>query len=93
MKVRINKAHILLPIAGFVMGCLYLLLYAFINYCDTAPLYESFPEMIFKILSYDDVRLAICLWGFIGFTLGCIATLLIVLIQRHIKRKKSNNGR
>ena len=59
MKVRINKAHILLPIAGFVMGCLYLLLYAFINYCDTAPLYESFPEMILKILSYDNVRLAI----------------------------------
>ena len=93
MKVRINKAHILLPIAGFVMGCLYVLPYAFIDYCDTAPLYESFSEMIFKILSYDDVRLAICLWGFIGFTLGCIATLLIVLTKTHIKRKKSNNGR
>lgn len=51
MKVRINKAHILLPIAGFVMGCLYVLPYAFIDYCDTAPLYESFSEMIFKILS------------------------------------------
>lgn len=51
MKVRINKARILLPIAGFVMGCLYVLLYAFIDYCDTAPLYESFSEMIFKILS------------------------------------------
>ena len=35
MKVTINKTHILLPVAGFVMGGLYVLLYAFIDYCDT----------------------------------------------------------
>lgn len=85
MKATINKTHILLPIAGFVMGCLYMLLYVFIDYCDTAPLDESFYEIIFKILSHDYVRLAIYLWGFTGFILGCVANLLISLLQKHIK--------
>ncbi len=88
MKVTINKRHILLPVAGFVMGGLYVLLYAFIDYCDTASLDESFYDIIFKILSYNDVRLAIYLWGFIGFILGCIANLLIGFLQKHIKRMK-----
>lgn len=93
MKVTKNKTiHILIPIAGFVMGCLYVSLYAFINYCDTAPLYEPLYETIFKILSYNDVRLAICFLGFIGFTIGCITNLLIALLQKHIKLKKSNRA-
>lgn len=94
MKATKNKTiRILLPIAGFMIGCLYVLLCCiFIVYSDTAPLYEPLYEIIFKMLSYDDVRLAICFLGFIGFTIGCIANLLIVLVQKHIKRKKSNNG-
>lgn len=59
MKVTINKTHILLPVAGFVMGGLYVLLYAFIDYCDTAPLDESFYDIISQILSHNDVRLVI----------------------------------
>lgn len=88
MKVTINKTHILLPVAGFVTGGLYVLLYAFIDYCDTAPLDESFYDIIPQILSHNDVRLAIYLWGFIGFTLGCIANLLVGFLQKHIKRTK-----
>lgn len=88
MRVTINKTHILLPIVGFVMGCLYVLLYAFIDYCDTAPLDESLYEIIVRILSYDDVRLTIYFWGFTGFILGCIANLLICFLQKHIKRMK-----
>lgn len=88
MKVTINKTHILLPVTGFVMGGLYVLLYAFIGYCDTAPLDESFYDIIFKILSHNDVRLAIYLCGFIGFALGGIANLLISFLQKHIKRTK-----
>lgn len=80
--------HILLPVAGFVMGGLYVLLYAFIDYCDTAPLDESFYDIISQILSHNDVRLAIYLWGFIGFTLGCIANLLVGFLQKHIKWTK-----
>lgn len=46
-------------------------------------------ETIYKLFACDDVRLAICFLGFIGFSIGCIANLLIVLLQKHIKRKKS----
>ena len=69
MKVTINKTHILLPVAGFVTGGLYV-------------------DIISQILSHNDVRLVIYLWGFIGFTLGCIANLLIGFLQKHIKRAK-----
>lgn len=87
-KETMKVTHILLPVAGFVMGGLYVLLYAFIDYCDIAPLDESFYDIISQILSHNDVRLAIYLWGFIGFTLGCIANLLIGFLQKHIKRTK-----
>ena len=94
MRATKNKTiRILLPIAGFVIGCLYALLYAFIDYCDTAPLYEPLYEIILKILSYDDVRLAICCLGFIGFAIGWITNILIAFLQKHIKQWSSNNGR
>lgn len=83
-KETMKVTHILLPVAGFVMGGLYVLLYAFIDYCDTAPLDESFYDIISQILSHNDVRLVIYLWGFIGFTLGCIANLLVGFLQKHI---------
>lgn len=87
-KETMKVTHILLPVAGFVMGGLYVLLYAFIDYCDTAPLDESFYDIISQILSHNDVRLVIYLWGFIGFTLGCIANLLVGFLQKHIKWTK-----
>lgn len=94
MKVTKNKTiHILLPIAGFLLGCLSGIILALKTaYCDTAPIVPPLGETIYKLFAHDDVRLAICFLGFIGFTIGCIANLLIALLQKHIKRKKSNRA-
>lgn len=89
MKVTKNKTiRILLPITGFLLGCLSGIILALKTaYCDAAPIVPPLGETIYKLFAYDDVRLAICFLGFIGFTVGCIANLLIVLLQKHINER------
>ncbi|WP_236253739.1 hypothetical protein, partial [Bacteroides caccae] len=92
--MKAKTIRILLPFAGFLLGCLFIIILVLnFAYRDAAPIIPPLFKTIHNILSYDDVRLAIMVFGFIGFTVGCIANLLIALLQKNIKRKKSNNGR
>lgn len=86
--MKAKTIRILLPFAGFLLGCLFIIILVLnFAYRDAAPIIPPLFKTIHNILSYDDVRLAIMVFGFIGFTVGCIANLLIALLQKILNER------
>lgn len=64
MKATKNKIRILLPVAGFLAGCLLAMIIALIvAYRDAAPMVPPLYETVCDMFSFNDVQLVICLLG------------------------------